>query len=151
MKFIGFYISKDSGYIYGPLLCIKNDKIKIKCMYCSNNANVKRYYFMWHYNCYNCLFKKFDKIEYTPDYIIKTYFSYILTLKHCIDLPDIIRFYIGKCVKERNRKHKFERKCYHFHKATCKTIYAFCLFAKRYYPLELNRDIRLKICKFILE
>jgi len=124
----------------------------MECMYCSNIANVKWYYFMWRYNCYICFFKKFEKIKYNPDYIIKIYFSNVLyTLKYSLNIPDIISFYIGKYVKERNRKHKFERKCYHFHKATCKTIYAFCLFAKRYYPLELNRDVRLKICKFILE
>lgn len=147
---IGFYKSKDSEYLYGPLLCIRNDRRSMKCMYCSNIADIKRYYFMWHYNCYDCLIERFEKCDLK---IFLKYFDNILyILRVCTtNLPNIIYFHIGKYVKNRNRKHKFERKCYHFHKATCKTIYAFCLFAKRYYPLELNKDVRLKICKLILE
>jgi len=121
-------------------------------MYCSNKSFYRRYYFMWWPFCIEC-FNKCEKYEEEIECVIKHYFYDIIYIlkSNSSKIPNIVYFHIGKYVKERNRKHKFERKCYHFHKATCKTIYAFCLFAKRYYPLELNRDVRLKICKFILE
>ena len=124
-------------------LCKCNICLKIvKPLYWDQNPGVL---------CEFCFVNKFEIFKNDIECFIKNRFIFLVYYysKYCIS--DIVRFYIGKNVKERNRKHKFERKCYHFHKATCKTIYAFCLFAKRYYPLELNKDVRLKICKLILE
>lgn len=130
-------------------------KGNFKCIKCVKNvSSIKYYHSCWVPICEICFKKNFYETILNVDYIFKNHYKN--TLRHlwwCLDrkLHSSVYFYIGKYVKERNRNHKFERYCYHFHKQTCKTIYQFCLFAKRYYPIHLNKDIRFKICKLILE
>ncbi len=135
------------------ILIVKCHTNGILCYKCRSNMSKMEYYDLGYvFLCNQCLNIRFKKVEENVEQIIKYHYRELVYYSlQRIKISDIVSFYIGKYVMERNRKHKFERKCYHFHKATCKTIYAFCLFAKRYYPLELNKDVRLKICKLILE